>query len=709
MKRTIKLLSLLGLFILVTLGCEESNKELLPSLELGQSKYEVTASQQELNIKVQTTGQILVISNADWITASVVDSSFVHLVIAGYDDLERDRVGTVDVKLLNSDIVRTVIITQKYKIDVLPDNNWISLTPDQQTFEVSVKSNCEDYVVTITDEGKDWLTQVQTPDTKAMTEKILLFSVQENEGGPNRHADIILSIRESNETDTIHVEQFGSNSLFLPYLLKRDSKCQLFFQALSATRLRDSLEQYMDPEYPGVGLDSTYSHYIETGETALEIHTAFERYKIIWPEHRLFKYTLFVVPDSILKSQYGINDLDELRSYAQNIYPEGAGLPDDDRSSSLNRLISYHILPCALTYDQLNTQYADIVNNYVKWDECDIEDFYETMLQHSIMRISTPKGAGNNPLGIYINRKGTVKKGLEYSGTRIATANEYVDENQALNGIYHYVDGLLLYNDDTRRALCTRIRVQMSTLSPDFINSGAHGQFTKMSGNVGSSQLAYNFKKGFCKNVYYDPQNTWLTICPRFKYYPLGEQSFMRGVDVAFKLPPVACDANYEIRVLFWRLRLTTARESKSMIQFSLFESDSPNPFGDYTTWNWTTCGDTVNIKHNPDKWIPDNDASYDGLTDDQRMEAIMANDQLLRESGYMKGMDIYSTDNPNETLRDDPFAFRKIVTKCFMSSHKDYYLRLEVVDGNDFDFYIPCIELVPKDIYAGITPEDWH
>lgn len=703
MKRIIKLLSLLGLYIVVTLGCEDSNKDLLPSLELGQSKYEVTASQQEIDIKVQTTGQILVISNANWITASVVDSSFVHLVIAGYDDLERDRIGTVDVKLLNSEIVRTIIITQKYKLEVQSDRKWYSLYPEEQTFSVSVKSNRENYDVIISEEGKDWLSPVESADTKAITEKTLIFAVKENESSQSRYAEIVLSIREGNETDTIHVEQFGSNNMYLPYLLGKDSKCRLFFQALSATTLRDTLEQYLDPTYPGVGRDSTMLHYEETGSTAMSISTSFEQYQIVWPEIRQFKYTLFVVPDSILRTQYGINDLDDLRSYAENIYPEGAGLPDNDRLSSLNQLISYHILPCALSYEQLNTRQTDIVNNYVKWDEYDIEDFYETLLPHSIMRISTPKGAGNNPLGIYINRKGTVKNGLEYGGIRIATSSEYeVDgipiNTNALNGLYHYVDGLLLYNDDAKRALCTRIRVQMSTLSPDFINSGAHGQFTN-SGNVGSRQLAYNFKKGFCKNVYYDPQNTWLTICPRYKYYPLGEQSFMRGVDVAFKLPPVPYDATYEIRLLNWNLNFILP-ENKTITQFSLFESDSPNPSGDFTTWDWTVCGDAVDLKKKPELWMHDDD-----IVD---IDNIRANDNALRESGYMKGMDTYTCDS-DETLRNDSKAYRIIVSKKYMYSNLNYYLRIQVIDADDYDIYIPCIELAPKEIYAGLTPEDWH
>lgn len=713
MKGTIKLLLLLGLSMSI-FGCEDLTNELLNTLELEQSKYVVDAREQTLDIKVQTNAEIAVVSDADWIEGSVVSvndsTTYIRLNIAGYDNAESDRIGTVDVKLLNTDIVRTLIITQKYRLLVQTDRNWYSLTPDEQTFEVSLKSNIEDYVVTISQEGEGWLSQVQNPSTKAMTEYTLTFSALENEGDSTRYADIILSIPESNEADTIHVEQFGLNMMFLPYLLRTDSKCQLFSQALIATRLSDSLEQYIDPAYPGVSFDSAVTtYYLEGGKYRYQMrsfHTAYDQwYYIGWPDERLFKYTLFVVPDSILSSQYNIKDLDALRTFAMNIYPEGAGLPDDDRNSSLNQLISYHILPCALPYDQLNTSFKDIVNNYVKWDEYDIEDFYETLLPHSIMRISTPKGADNNALGIYINRKGTVKNGLEFRGTRISASDEYVKSNQALNGVYHYVDGLLLYDRTTRDgALSTRIRVLTTTLSPDYINSGAHAQYSDS-----QYQLAYHFRQRFCKNVYYDDRCSNMTVCPRYKYAPLGEYSFIRGeeIDIAYKLPAVACDGNYEIRVFYSNIDYAN---EEIITQFSLFENDTPNLSGDFRSWNWVACGDAVDLQKSPEKWVADNDASYEGMTQEQRKEAILANDMALRESGYMKGMDIYSCFDNDETLRDDVRFLRKIVTNTYMYSNRDYYLRIEatMVGGRPY-LYIPCIELVPKHIYNGVTPEDWH
>ena len=713
MKRIIKLLLLGGLYLISILSCEE-NQDLLQSLDLEQTEYELDAREQTIDIKVLAGSDIEVESYADWIigdTITIEDNKYVHLEIAGNDDLEKDRTGIVNIKLSNTDIAKVVKIVQKYRLIIQTDRKWYDLTPEQQTFDVLLERNSDEYEITISEEGRGWLSLVSAADTKAITQTSVTFAVTENEDGSDRLADIFLSIPKSNVVDTVHVIQKGYNSMFLPSLLRKNPNCQIFYQALCFTGLRDTLEQYLDPYYPGVGYDSTYNYYTETGGINMPaIWTSVEKYTLLWPEKRQFKYTLFVVPDSIL-NQYGIYTVDDLRTYAESIYPWGASLPDNDRSSSLNQLISYHILPCQLTYDQLNTSYSDIVECYKIWDEYDIEDFYETLLPHSIMRISTPKGAGDQAMGIYINRKGTVKNGLEYSGTRIATPSEHIIENKeintsALNGSYHYVDGLLTYGDETRYGpLITRIRVTTSTLSPDFINSGAHSLHTV----GGRGQLAYKFLPGYCKNVYWSDYNN-LVICPRYKYFPLGEQSFIRApFDIAFKLPSAPCNASYEIRILLWNMMYNSSPDENNIVQFSLFESSESSPSGDMTTWNWVNCGDPVDLAKNPEKWVSDDDVKYEGMTDAQREEAILADDNALRESGYMKAMDTYWPSDYS-SIRNDRNFFRIIVTQNYLNSNKDYYLRLKstYITGYN-DLQIAAIEIVPKDIYAGMVPEDRH
>ena len=92
------------------------------------------------------------------------------------------------------------------------------------------------------------------------------------------------------------------------------------------------------------------------------------------------------------------------------------------------------------------------------------------MLKGTIMKMSTPSD------GLFINRKGV---GPRYTvrGTKVLSPSEIGDvDQQALNGIYHYVDQVLDYNQETRDVVFNdRIRIMAATLSPEFMNCGARG------------------------------------------------------------------------------------------------------------------------------------------------------------------------------------------------------------------------------------------
>ena len=56
-------------------------------------------------------------------------------------------------------------------------------------------------------------------------------------------------------------------------------------------------------------------------------------------------------------------------------------------------------------------------------------------------------------------------------------------DQQALNGIYHYIDQVLDYNQETRDVVFNdRIRVMAATLSPEFMNCGARGNTERATG-----------------------------------------------------------------------------------------------------------------------------------------------------------------------------------------------------------------------------------
>lgn len=514
-------------------------------------------------------------------------------------------------------------------------------------------------------------------------------------------------LRPSNEYLPGHLKDVNKTA---PYKYR----ASYFYDALISTHLSDSLEEYLDINYPVTDYDSTYACLETTGKVAVEYTTAYEtgdsRQRAIWPEKRYFKFTLFVVTDSILENVYNVKPethLDDLRKIALNAYPEcDPSLPDSSTKSALYKLMSYHILPCWMPYNQLNTSQKEIVDNRKQRDSLDVEDFYESMHPYAVMRISTPLDAKVERKGIYINRKGTVTaNNLTHKGIRIWSASEYEKiDNTCSNGGFHYVDSLLLFNDVTKRALNTRMRYMANTLSPDFINSGARGRLRTEAKNP-VDYAVYGFKKGFAKNIECSDQTQYFVRYrdPTFGCF-YGDEMTIRGIyDFTLRLPPVPSDGTYEVRI--WGNSLGSSGQNDRGIAQFYFREGKNGAFN--------PCGIPVNlgVKSITEPQIGavmDENIRSNYDTEEEREAAIIANDKAMRNRGYMKAMDSYGSGS--NVLRNDQSCFRKIVCNEYMKAGTDYYLRLRQVLENEAAVCpFNIVEIVPKDIYAGDIPEDRH
>ena len=110
----------------------------------------------------------------------------------------------------------------------------------------------------------------------------------------------------------------SSDQDFIPGLLQKNPNASIFYSALVATHLRDTLEQYLDPNYPPIDYDWTMQALRDGYYGVHYYRTSVETDYICYPEKREFKYTLFVMPDNELadyNDKYwtgGIHNLDEL-------------------------------------------------------------------------------------------------------------------------------------------------------------------------------------------------------------------------------------------------------------------------------------------------------------------------------------------------------------------------------------------------------------
>lgn len=530
---------------------------------------------------------------------------------------------------------------------------------------------------------------------------------------------------------------------FLPGLMKENPNLSIFYSALVTTRLIYSMQDvYIDETYPEIEYEWTeqalrdgYSG-IHKNETAFETGDGADR--IAYPDKREFKFTMFCMPDTALENYAddytvmagldGIHSLTDLRKYAEAAYPEGAGQPDSLSTSSLYKFLSYHILPCWLSYDQFNTSQKEIRQRHLHLKEHDMEDFFETMLPHSIMRISTPYVTNEKALGIYINRRGTTTTGLIAEGVRIAQdASEYnlpgTLTNICVNGGYHYINKLLVYDEFTRNtALQCRMRIMCCTLSPDFINSRGRGRLNGDPTNAGIKnidKMVMAYKLGYCTNFLWVEDQTRFYVRYRDKTFGTynGDELTVRGsYDLAFKLPPVPSDGTYEIRTWVNSLASNPSQCDRGIAQFYLHQYN-PSIDGDiyWRNWDWKPQGIPVDLRLGGDNprigMVKDTDSRYDGMTTAQKNNAIYQNDRAMRIRGYLKAPDSYtnssSSDNTGDPIRVSTDCYRKIICNEYLKADNDYWIRMRQVFEDDGVFPFCFIEIVPKSIYEG--NEDQH
>ena len=531
----------------------------------------------------------------------------------------------------------------------------------------------------------------------------------------NKEARMI-QMDDSVENGVVHTMNsvIGAKNAMLPDVLAEDSTITLFYMALDATHMKDSLQRYIDETYT-VGSDS-----IDWTNDKLCIHTAVEYDNVAYPEHRYFKYTALVPRDDVF-AQYGVTDLEGLIKLAHRlydpIYPEDAANDDlTSRDNALNRFISYHLLPCQMTYYQFtavdgpNSSLANGFNRR-RWD---IADWYETMLPFGVIKASFPSGTES---GLYINRRGVQSRrdsrGYRIRGARILPASEVNVDQTAVNGVYHYIDDILSYGVTLEESpwptnrnhnvqadvFSERMRIDCSTLSPDFITSGARGHYTESSVQNGKyavqstsakaatnrSTLCLGFKAGYAKNWSYTDA-THVHVRPRYLSFwsYQGDEVTVKGrFNVAITLPAVPAGE--------WEIRMFTCIgfDSRGIVQYYINKQPQGIPF------DMRPGGENAKVG-----WRSDTSLGEE--------EQIAAFDKQFHYRGWMKGMDTYGstaqdgTGSLGATFRSQNNTLRKVIGTFHSDGKTHAILRLEQkMESEDNEMNFDCIELCPSAVYA--------
>ena len=485
----------------------------------------------------------------------------------------------------------------------------------------------------------------------------------------------IIERDDSVTNGVVHVldNTISSSSLLLPDKIEEDSILSLFSQALKLTGMCDSLMKNMDESY-FCGEDSVNTGTMERCTSGSQQYT-----RTFWVGKRYFKYTAFVEPDSVYH-RYGIYTIDDLKKYAKKIYdetyPEDAGLYDDNprhRKNPLNRFVSYHLL------NRIGQYNSWVVSGTIR-DRCldtkliDPEEYYETMCPGTIMRFAGPAS------GLYINRRGVgerKERGVFVRGVKVLSPSESgsVDQN-AINGVYHYLDGILAYTPEVRDVVLNRrIRIDATVLSPDFMNCNGRGRY--------GEDILTGFKNGYITD-WVTSKETFVGVHSDVDYwhsYQANAVCVSGLFDVTFKLPPVPT-GTYEIRLGY------TPGDERGVVQVYL--ENEP-------------CGIPIDLR------VYGGDPSIGAVADTDDEEENMANDKAMHNRGYMKSTDVWHPGGGDDSMRTLS-PLRRILATKNLSENKTYHLRFrQCLDDNTRYWSFDYIELCPKSVYGSPEGEDTH
>ena len=494
-------------------------------------------------------------------------------------------------------------------------------------------------------------------------------------------------------------EVLESSNRMITDVMKQNPNISIFSKAFEMTGLRDSLYQYKDASWnPKAWQRIKYISHVNK-ETATV------------PDEKRTGFTIFVPTDSVLRQKYGITTVEQLYKKACEIYD--SIYPDDaiasyhdfehikDHRNPLYRLLAYHVLTRDVKGWNYLTPYKDVgimttVMNPVDW--------YETMLPHTMMkfeRLTVRKWAGGSMVGQrYINRR--YDDEFQVYGTMIQPTVETEYKQDALNGRYFYVDGLLAFDETTRDVVLNdRIRMDFSTIFPELMTNDI--RLNERNGGMKQQDPEYDetakygrnyyFPAGYLKDVTINEGCTLVYRRPHDWYdsYEGDEMNLFGDFDFTFRLPPVPYEGDWQIRIGF------AAEPTRGVAQ--IYYDDKPQ-----------------GIPLDMTKQL--NDASIlgaDWKADYNSMSLIdLATDQkVLKNKGYYRGAaGGYHYSGQGSTTQSvfatQPHTIRLVVCTTHIDPGEDHFLRIRCVStkqGNDNEFMLDYLELVPKSVF-GVTDE---
>lgn len=409
----------------------------------------------------------------------------------------------------------------------------------------------------------------------------------------NRSGDIIMALsNDSVENGIVHTvsKVLSSSNQTLSDLMLENEEIALFNEALSVTGIATLISNKVkdaswDPR------DTKWNIY-----NGKKIYSGAQWDYSTVPDTRVFKFTTFACPDSILQEKYGITDLKSLYDFAKTVYPDAPAPeydPDnlkmfEDKTNPLYRLMAYHVLPFSTTYDKFTriTSTETTVLNPSEWYTT-LDSLATIKMERLTVSRHIQQGEVRNDL--YINR-GDMIHNKTIRGVHVDRTLSNPDLLQeSLNGFYYTIDDLLLYNEEVKNGVFnTRIRFDMIDMFPEFMSNNLRNETPWDLTSCESPDAParnYILPQGYLDNVTINSDGIFLYQGARSWYWSYQGDEFNLcsdngSYDITMQLPSVPT-GTYQIRLGF------CAMDSRGICQFYLDGEPKGIPFDMRSTGNY--------------------------------------------------------------------------------------------------------------------------
>lgn len=512
----------------------------------------------------------------------------------------------------------------------------------------------------------------------------------------NRSAHIIFALQDDSVQNGIIQpvnEVLENSNRMITDVMKENPKISIFTNAIIQTGLKDSLYKYRDSEWN----PDEYPRYKYTSHVNRETATV--------PDTKEYGFTAFVPTDSVLREKYGITSVEQLYDKACQIYdkmfPEDASSESHDFQNITNpknplwRLVAYHIIDRKIQGWNYLTPRNDIGIITTKMNPV---DWYETMLPHTMLKfekLTVLKYAGSDQIGErYVNRR--YDDEYKVRGALIERSVEAEYDNEAINGRYFYIDDLLAFDETTRDVVDNvRIRMDFATIFPELETN-----IIRQNGDVKQQDPEYDetakygrnyyFPNGYLKNVKSSGYFVYRRPHDWYDCYEGDEFNLFGNFDFTFKIPPVPYEGDWQIRLGY------AAEGTRGIAQIYLDGQPQGIPL------------DMTKTLNDASLLGADWKADYSTMT----ITELAADQKALKNKGYYRGAAGGYRYNQGSTTTTE-FAtwyitLRRVLCTAHLDPNQDHYIRIRCVStkqGNDNEFMLDYLELVPKSVY-GVTDE---